>query len=240
MFDIITKREYWAWDDAGLVDRKRLDLKGVQDPYVLSRLRDLRGKRILGVGGGNSRVLAALSQEDLGNECWNAERFEGVGGGPKHRTNTNRIRIAECFLGEFDRELPDGYFDYLISVSVVEQVPSDQLERFFADSCRVLRPGGEMIHAIDLYVYDPDADVALRPQHRDRLRRYLSFGDRPDLGLRFLNQPAIDEDVRFRSHYATNTDVAMNQWNRSVPALRPLREIAQSVSIKAEWRKDLG
>jgi SAM-dependent methyltransferase len=237
MFDIITKREYWEWQDAGLVDPARIDLKGVQDAYVLSRTDNLRGARILEVGGGNSRVLAALSDELRGNECWNADRFEGAGGGPTRNLNSERIRTAKCFLGEFSDELPSEYFDYVLSVSVVEHVPTVDLEAFFADSARVLRPGGRIIHAIDLYVYDFDSQHQHRAQNRVRIREYRSFGDRPDLRLRFVDEPAVDEDVFFRCSFASNTDLAMNGWNKSVPALRPIREIAQSVSIKAEWAK---
>ena len=134
MFDIITKQEFWEWQDAGLVDASRIDLKGVQDAYVLSRLSDVRGRRILEVGGGNSRVLTTLTEDERDNECWNADRFEGFGGGPRRSTNTERIRVAYCFLGEFSEELPDEYFDYIISVSVVEHVPTDELGVFMADS----------------------------------------------------------------------------------------------------------
>ena len=237
MFDIITKREFWEWQDAGLADRSRVDLKGIQDGYVLDRLDGARGKRILEVGGGNSRVLSVLSQPDRGNECWNADRFEGVGAGPTEDSNAQTIRVAKCFVGEFSAELPSNHFDYITSVSVVEHVPSDGLEDFFGDSARLLRPGGQIIHAIDLYVHDADSTAEHRQQTKARIARYLSFGDRPDLRLRFTQPPRITEEVSFRCSYATNSDIAMNHWNRVAPALRPVREIAQSVSIKAEWTR---
>ena len=237
MFDVITKREFWQWQDEGLVDPQRHDLKGIQDAYVLSRLADVRGCRILEVGGGNSRVLSVTSEPSRGNECWNADMFEGVGNGPTENRNSPHVRVARCYLGDFSTDLPDEYFDYVVSVSVVEHVPSSDLETFFADSARVLRPGGLLLHAIDLYVFDADNETSHRQQGRDRLRRYLKFGHRPDLGLMFVEDPAIDEHVAFRCSFATNPDLAMNVWNRVVPDLRPVRETAQSVSIKAEWVK---
>ena len=237
MFDIITKHEFWKWQDAGLVDSSRIDLKGVQDAYVLSRLSGVRGRRILEVGGGNSRVLTTLTEDGLDNECWNADRFEGFGGGPRRSTNAERIRVAFCFLGEFSEELPDEYFDYIISVSVVEHVPTDELGAFMADSARVLRPGGQILHAIDLYIFDEDSEHEYRNSMRERLRSYLSFADRPDLRLKFTTEPVVSSDVHFRCAYASNSDLAMNQWNRSVPALRHVRDAAQSVSLKAEWTK---
>ena len=237
MFEIITKHEFWEWQDAGLVDSQRIDLKGIQDGYILSRTRDVRGKRILEIGGGNSRILRALAEESRANECWNAERFEGFGNGPRVNANDGRIRHANCFVGEFDPGLPDAYFDLVVSVSVVEHVPNDFLESFFADTARVLRPGGLILHAIDLYLYDDDAAVARDDLTRQRIRAYRAFGDRSDLRIRFSAEPAVDEDASFRCHYASNSDLAMNQWNRSVPELKALREVAQSVSIKAEWTR---
>lgn len=237
MFDIVTKREYWHWQDSGWVDPKRNDLKGIQDAYIVSRLHDVRNCRILEIGGGNSRVLQALSEPGLGNECWNADAFEGVGNGPVEDKNSSRIRVARCYLGSFNSQLPEDYFDYVFSVSVVEHVPSPELEPFFADSARVLRTDGLLLHAIDLYVYDDDAVFPRRQQGEARLRQYLQFGDRPDLGLRFRANPSIDETVSFRCSFASNSDLAMNNWNRIVPDLRPMREITQSVSIRAEWVK---
>ena len=88
------------------------------------------------------------------------------------------------------------------------------------------------------YLLDHDADPFEEPKRNAaEIRAYLSFGDRRDLGICFTEAPAIDENVSFRCSYATNSDVAMNHWNRLVPDLRPLREIAQSASLKAEWTK---
>lgn len=237
MFDIISKQEYWEWQDAGLVDAARIDLKGIQDAYILSRLDGIRDSRILEVGGGNSRILTVLSDDQHLNECWNADRFEGFGGGPRRSANAGRVRVAYCFLGEFSDELPAEYFDFIVSVSVVEHVPTAELEAFMADSARVLKTGGQILHAIDLYVFDADSDHQYRQTMRDRVRSYLDFSDRPDLRLRLREDPAVGDDVHFRCSYASNTDLAMNQWNRSVPALRGVRQAAQSVSLKAEWRK---
>lgn len=163
--------------------------------------------------------------------------FEGVGNGPNEDQNFPTIRAARCYLGDFSPDLPDDYFDFVVSVSVVEHVPSPALETLFADSARVLRPGGLLLHAIDLYVFDQDTETQHRDQGRVRLRKYLRFGDHPDLGLRFRVSATIDENVSFRCSYATNPDLAMNQWNRIAPDLRPVREVAQPVSIKAEWVK---
>jgi SAM-dependent methyltransferase len=237
VFDVITKREYWEWQDEGFVDPQRVDLKGIQDAYVLSRLADVTGQRVLEIGGGNSRVLAAVGAPGRMNECWNAEKFEGFAGGPTANENAAQVRHANCFVGEFSSELPNAYFDYVISVSVVEHVPTDRLESFFADTARVLKRGGRIIHAIDAYLFDHDAGTDPARWTQQRITALLRFADRPDLGIRLTSPPVFDGSGGFRCSYASNSDLAMNSWNRLVPELRPVREVAQSVSIKAEWIK---
>ncbi len=106
-----------------------------------------------------------------------------------------------------------------------------------ADSARVLRPGGQILHAIDLYIFDADSEYDSRNSIRERLRSYLSFADRPDLRLKFTSKPVVNTDAHFRCAYASNSDLAMNQWNRSVPGLRHVREAAHPFSLKAEWTK---
>lgn len=238
MLDIIEKREFWTWLDNGWGNLQSYDLKGIQDAYIISHLHNIRGKRILEVGGGNSRVLKTLAEPERQNECWNAEKFEGFGGGPTQNVNKDNIRSANCFLGEFSAELPDEYFDYVFSVSVIEHVPSDQLDNFFADCARILKVGGLMLHAIDIYIFDADTNVPHREYSRTRLRQYLSFANRPDLGLEMRDAPSIDEDLSFTCRFASNSDQAMNKWNHFAPDLKAVREIAQVVSIKAEWSKN--
>jgi SAM-dependent methyltransferase len=76
-------------------------------------------------------------------------------------TDIERARErAACFGGRwplrfrtFDGEnvpLPDASVDLVISKSVLEHVPDRQVEPQLADLHRVLRPGGVMIHIIDL------------------------------------------------------------------------------------------
>ncbi len=84
MFDFIRKSLLWdAWDrgihkEIGATGT--FHLKTIQDLAVYSRLRELNGKTIAEIGGGNSRLLKRLAEK---NTCFNVEKFEGAGGGPK-------------------------------------------------------------------------------------------------------------------------------------------------------------
>ena len=151
MFDIINKKEYWSCIKSGYSSLNSHTLKNIQDGYILSRLCDSRGKKILEIGGGNSRVLPILSKY---NECWNIDKFEGQGAGPTKIKRHSKIKIIKSFLGEYDKTIPENYFDFIFSISVVEHVLDDDLENLFRDCVRILKPGGKMIHAIDTYIYD--------------------------------------------------------------------------------------
>jgi SAM-dependent methyltransferase len=263
LFDIITKEDYWSWLASevaptslggasgtarparqGLLQRaqKRIklfflpeglyNLKDVQDAFIMSRLGNERGKRILEIGGGVPRVLRRLSKD---NETWLIDRYEGVGRGPKEVPHLPGIHFIQGYMGEFIQQLPDGYFDDIFSVSVIEHVPLDGLESFFADCVRVLKPSGRMFHAIDIYLFDSDREDLSQP-FQDRLRAYLQFAERPDLGIHLAGEGArIDDYPRFSCAYATQPDNVLHEWHLNRPQEKRLQ--GQVVSIKSAWEK---
>src|SRR5262249_17734325 len=85
MLRIVKKTEYWAAEDAGMLDRTIYDrsmfqIKNIQDAILMQRLDGQVDKDILEVGGGHSRVLDYLAQF---NRCTNIDPLEGYHGGPK-------------------------------------------------------------------------------------------------------------------------------------------------------------
>lgn len=262
MFDIITKEDYWDWLAAEVLPisasgrpgthrsiwkrnllrlSKRLEslfrpghlytLKDVQDAFIMSCLGGQKEKRILEVGGGMPRVLRWLSAR---NECWLVDRYEGVGRGPKEIPSIPGIKILQGFIGEFIEELPEEHFDYLFSVSVVEHVPLESLENFFADCARLLKPSGRMYHAIDIYLFDDERED-LRQPFREKLIAYLRFANRPDLGIRLIEEAQIDAHLRYSCAYATQPDNVLYEWHLNRPQEKRL--MGQVVSIKSAWEK---
>lgn len=232
MLDIIRKHEYFDWVERKLASPREHMLKHVQDAWVLAMIAEHAPDRRLTIaeaGGGDSRVLEALKPR---HECWNIDRFEGAGNGPQGVPEVEDVRIVPAYLGDFDSRLPDAHFDVVFSISVMEHVSLDAQERFFRDCTRILKPGGLMLHAIDLYVFDRP-----KPKRNERISRYVAVPEELQLPLAWLNPPTIDESVRFRCEYATNSDATLAKWNRLVPTMRHVREQAQHVSIKAAWRK---
>jgi SAM-dependent methyltransferase len=241
MLDFIRKSQYFEWlDSYGALRAKHAssseyNLKDIQDHYAISRLSNSEGARILEIGGADCRVLREFSAT---NECWNAEKFEGLAGGPSRRIETAGVRNVSTYLGEFNAELPEDYFDVVFSISVVEHVTDAQLTNFFRDIARVLRPGGTTFHAIDLYVFDQEhwADSAAGYSRR-RLEQYLSVPEAVGGELVWMRSPAVTSAPGFSCSFATNADREMYRWNRAVPVLAPIRSIAQSVSLMAEWTR---
>ncbi|MDY6807004.1 MAG: glycosyltransferase, partial [Cyanobacteriota bacterium] len=147
-FDILRRFGYYLnlEPDAG-------DLKFYQDilayTFIVENLPP--GAKLLEVGGGNSRVIEALKSD---YECWNLDKFEGEGNGPREVTNTGNFRLVVDYIGNFNRELPDNYFDCVFSISTLEHLPEE--EGIFQNVCedidRVLKPGGFSLHCLDVVI----------------------------------------------------------------------------------------
>ena len=233
MFEFLRKEDYFRWGESGIPLNEQKGLKGAEDAFILSLLRDKLGLKILEMGGGNSRILRLLCDD---NECWNIDSFEGKNNGPVREIKIENVRNVVGQLGDFSPELSDDYFDYVVSVSVMEHVPGDMLPKVFEDCRRVLKPGGFVAHAIDVYLLDKDdCDHPHQASVRSRLKTYLESAK--SAGLELVEDPAPIEDPYFRGSYVSQADSVMHLWNSLAPKLRPLREIAQVVSLKAVWRK---
>jgi SAM-dependent methyltransferase len=117
------------------------------------------GVRILEIGAGTPSLLSTI-QKDFGCDCWILDRYEGCGGGPtdlaKYREQYPGIHFVTGDIGDFSAELPDDYFDFVFSVSVIEHVPFDRWEQCFQDMLRVAKRGATLFHAIDLVLDEQD------------------------------------------------------------------------------------
>jgi hypothetical protein len=125
------------------------DLKVYQDylTYCFIRRNVPKGSRILEIGGGDSRILKFFAQDF---ECWNADKCDGLGNGPIKFTSPH-YRIVYDYVGSFNPELPDTYFDFVFSISALEHTPEDQTMRVnvLKDIDRVLKPGSPTLHCFD-------------------------------------------------------------------------------------------
>jgi hypothetical protein len=222
MYKVIEKADYFSWYERGIADKANHTLKGIQDSFVLAQLHDAEGLIIAEVGGGHSRILKRLEDR---NECWNIDKFEGAGNGPKSLPTDTKAKIVQTFVGEYDPQLPSDYFDCVFSISVIEHIPPTQLKDFFADCFRMLKSGGRMYHAIDAYVADVPNDYV-----NELLGYYRDYVEAA--GFRWIEHPESLQGLTFKPHYASNSDLTMAMWNAMVPNLKEKRIRSQSISLQ--------
>lgn len=132
------------------VDPLDCDLKVYQDLFMYCFIKDNIGKgsKILDIGGGHSRILKHFSED---YECWNLDKFEGIGNGPTEAEESD-FKIIYDYIGNFNKEIPDNYFDLVFSISTLEHVPQDDIQNFeniIKDINRILKPGGYSAHCLD-------------------------------------------------------------------------------------------
>jgi SAM-dependent methyltransferase len=233
MLKFVTKADYWEAEESGLTKKLAKaafpwHLKSVQDAIAFTFLHDLTGSRVVEVGGGNSRILPPLAA--AANQCLNIDKFDGGHGGPNKVPKISGIDNVIGYVGDSTVAATVGQCDALFSVSVVEHVPAAELSDFFANCAALLRPGGLMVHLIDVYLTDapkPEPGLSRRlDAYAAVFRSGLLTSPEPD-------QPLVDgENAAFSCAFATNPDNTMAVWNRVNPTLRPLRETAQSCSLK--------
>jgi glycosyltransferase involved in cell wall biosynthesis len=147
------------------------DLKDLQRPWAVKAIIGgvEPGSRLLEIGAGEPVVAELLA--GLGYDVTVVDPYDGRDGGPADIdaivAAAPHVRVVQ---GLFPRDLPDGErFDCIYSISVLEHLPTDALDRLGEDVARFSRNGGRTIHAIDHVLRGPgDAE------HLDRLRRIAS------------------------------------------------------------------
>lgn len=188
---------------------------------VYRLIRDKTDLDIAEIGGGDSRILERLA---INNRCSNIEKFEGRDLGPKGAIKLNNVRNINAYIGDFSQSIQSGTFDLIFSISVVEHIETQNLDLFFRDMIRILKPGGIFIHAVDMYLDDnPSA------YHIERYAEYKGW---------VLDNPFVlplgqiyDGAPRFSTDMASNPDNILYGWNTLAPSLSELRSKAQSVSL---------
>jgi ubiquinone/menaquinone biosynthesis C-methylase UbiE len=200
------------------------DLKVYQDifmyNFLLSNFKD--GAKLLEIGGGESRMVQLLKHR---YEIWNLDRLEGMGHGPLSLMNTEGYRLVKDYIGEFNQELPESYFDCVFSISTLEHVPEDEalFSNILADIRRVLKPGGISVHCIDINLGQQDYWPA-------RLLRYFHSHE-PSIG-RLVEFETLkkDDDLWAMSPYAYYSN-----WIHLTR--QPYAKFGRPVSYNVFWEK---
>lgn len=149
-FQFFREKEYDKILFGECVNPENCDLKIYQDLFMFAFIKENvnSGSKILDVGGGDSRILKYFKDE---YECWNIDKLEGIGHGPTE-IDSGGIHLVVDYMGEFNKELPDNYFDLVFSISTLEHVTIGDTEMYaniLSDINRVLKHGGDSVHCVD-------------------------------------------------------------------------------------------
>jgi len=134
-------------------------LKGFDYPWLITSRAWSKDEKVLDVGAAYSPLPAHI-QQTYGSEVWVADDFglksddlfwtRGKSA-EEHIAEHGEIKFVLERLGNPEESrLPRAYFDVLYSLSVLEHVPQALMERVWRHMDILLKPGGEMFHAIDL------------------------------------------------------------------------------------------
>lgn len=170
------------------------------------------------------------------NEVFNIEPFEGEGNGPVGKIGHEGVNNIYCLIGNSKEHIESESFDVVFSVSVVEHIKNDEFDHFIDDCWRILKPGGLMVHAVDMYLAN-DNDTEPGYYNLQRLKFYNSAFTSGKFQPLEEIQIAMSKFPSFQPGFATNPDSVMRNWNRMIPQLKQLRAKAQSTSLLWGGRK---
>lgn len=189
------------WKQAGVVGAG-YGLKGFDYPWIATSRDWNSDEAVLDVGAGYSPLPAHLAAEH-GCELWavddfglsSGEPFWQRGQDPEEFIKSNpEIRYVVERLGDPQASsLPAGYFDCIYSASTLEHVPNELVRPVWHHMDQLLKPGGEMLHAIDIQL----------PTHRG----LLSLGKAAMLDL---FGPLIPAGYRTANAYYTSKSYLRN------------------------------
>ena len=189
------------------IDPLNCDLKVYQDLLVFTYIKENlpKGSKLLDIGGGNSRILTYFTND---YECWNLDKFEGIGNGLKNVPNVC-YKMVQDYIGNFNSELPENYFDFVFSISTLEHVGEDieWYKKICLDIDRVSKNDAINLHCFDVVLNSTkggekyDWTCGLLPF---MFRRYHS-----KQGYSGLNGIINDNDLFFLSQ-----DFYKNNWQK--------------------------
>jgi len=165
MFEIGTTEHWWpiAKKYPSLSNTKQI-LKPLGYAHMINLIETFKFEKILEVGHGSGSYLFDIFNGKA--ELWGLDDTIEDNRVPseslKEMIQDNpHVKFVKGLLGQNLKELPDNYFDFVCSVSVLEHIPEESIYEVFKDIFRILKPGGIFSHSFDIsfkkdtkYVFD--------------------------------------------------------------------------------------
>jgi SAM-dependent methyltransferase len=135
------------------------NIKGFDYPWLILSHAWKKGENVLDVGGAYSSLPDWINKT-YGCNVWvvddfgidSNELFWKRGRSPQEHISAHpELKFILERLGDPQKSsLPTGYFDVVYSASVLEHVPGDLLTAVWQHMDLLLKPGGELLHAVDV------------------------------------------------------------------------------------------
>ena len=200
------------------------DLKVYQDSFIHTFILDniTPGAKILEIGGGESRVIKECQNE---YEFWNLDKLEGSGYGPTELMKEFGFKLVRNYIGSFSKDLPNGYFDLVYSISTIEHFSKkpEDLVAIFDDIQRLLKPGGISIHCID----------ALKCEDHYFVHPFVEYAYQQNVPLYPL--VSFEELQACQDLWTLPPFAFYTRWYHLVK--KPMKEFGYPFSINMIWRK---
>lgn len=234
-FDLFKKKNYDRELFGDNIDPADCDLKTYQDLLTFAFIKQniKEGSKILEIGGGQSRVLDYFKDK---HECWNIDKLEGFGNGPTE-IQSNGVRLICDYMGTYNDNLPQNYFDFVFSISALEHtgIHHDVMyQNILNDINRVLKQGCYSMHSIDQCVddindfpgvKDEEFEVWVNPiieyffNHEKTINKFVNF-------LVMMRDPDL---------YAMSEKYYTKKWMKVTN--KSYKDFGMPVSVNFLWRK---
>jgi SAM-dependent methyltransferase len=129
------------------------DLKNVQRPWMIKAIigKVPQGKRLLEIGAGHPYVANILNE--LGYEVTIVDPYDGSGNGPtEYELYTKQypnLKILRRRFSDSLEELEPSSFDCIYSISVLEHIHDEDLDKAIKGIGKYLKPNAVTIHDLD-------------------------------------------------------------------------------------------
>ena len=127
-------------------------------PWAFEVLEAREGLDVLEIGGGLSGLQFVLARS--GCRVVNVDPGEGAAGlawpldtdlfRRLNRSFGTDVVLRKCFIHQ--AEFQDASFDRVVSISVIEHIPEDDIRALLQHVRRVLKPGGLFVMTVDLFL----------------------------------------------------------------------------------------
>jgi 2-polyprenyl-3-methyl-5-hydroxy-6-metoxy-1,4-benzoquinol methylase len=136
---------------AGFYDKILLEAKGIRSFWhyqkfdtVLRVLSSIRNGKILDIGCSSGSFLGMVKKENFNQQIGVDLAYKQIEYAKKYQTNYRKfIKIddAQTVFSNFD----NNFFDAVTLIEVIEHLTPQEIEKIFATTTRVLKPGGQLV-----------------------------------------------------------------------------------------------